>query len=378
MKEKRDYYEVLGVSRDASSDEIKKAFRRLAVKLHPDKNPEDHSAEEKFKEAAEAYEVLNDPSKRERYDRFGHAAPGGFPGAGAGGFGGMGGFEEIFRDLFDGPFGDIFGQQRRRRPTPQRGSDLRYNLEIDFEQAAFGTEVQIQVPKLQTCATCRGVGAKPGTEPTSCAQCHGSGSVGMRQGFFEIRRTCPRCQGQGRVIQHPCHECRGEGRVRRKKELTIHVPAGVDTGSRLRLNGEGEAGVGGGPPGDLYVVLMVREHPIFRRDGDDIYCEVPITMVQAALGDEIEVPTLDGPVKMKVPPGSQSGKVFRLRHRGVTSLNGSGRGDVLVSLLVEVPSKLSAKQKAILREFAEASGEESHPIGKGFLEKVKEIFSGTK
>jgi molecular chaperone DnaJ len=290
----------------------------------------------------------------------------------------MGGFEEIFRDLFDGPFGDIFGQQRSRRSAAQRGNDLRYNLEIDFDQAAFGTEVQIQVLKLQTCGTCGGVGAKPGTEPIACPQCRGVGSVGMRQGFFEIRRTCPGCQGRGRVIQHPCRECRGEGRVRQRKKLSINVPPGVDSGSRLRLNGEGEAGLKGGPPGDLYVVLMVRDHPIFQREGDDVYCEVPITMVQAALGDEIEVPTLDGPVKMKIPAGSQSGKVFRLRNRGVASLNGSGRGDALVNILVEVPRKLSAKQKAILRQFAEASGADSHPIAKGFLEKVKEIFSGDK
>lgn len=374
---KRDYYEVLGISRDASPEKIKKAFRKLALKLHPDKNPDNKNAEEKFKEAAEAYEVLSDPSRRGRYDQFGHAAPGGFrgAGAGAGGFSGVGNFDDVLRDLFDGPFGDIFGGGRRRRSAAQRGNDLRYNLEIDFEQAAFGGTVQIRVPRLTTCATCDGMGTRPGTEPSHCSQCGGSGSVTMRQGFFEIRRTCPRCQGQGRVITDPCKTCRGQGRVQENRVLSVHIPAGVDTGSRLRLNGEGEAGVGGGPPGDLYVVLGVRKHPLFEREGTNVICEVPVSMVQAALGAEIEVPTLDGPVKMKVPAGTQTGRLFRLRHRGIVSLNGGGRGDQLVGVLVETPGKLTARQKDLLRQFAEVSRAETNPIGKGFFEKVKGIFS---
>ena len=373
MNEKRDYYAVLGVSREASQEEIKKAFRKLALKLHPDKNPDDAQAEEQFKEAAEAYQVLSEPSKRSQYDQFGHAAPGSF--GGGGGFSGMGGFEDIFRDLFDGPFGDIFGTHRRGRSTAQRGNDLRYNLEIDFEKAVFGGEVQIEIPRLSSCKTCEGVGARPGTEPTPCRSCNGTGTVSVRQGFFEIRRTCPHCQGQGRVILDPCDECRGQGRVEVRKKLSLRIPQGVDTGSRLRLTGEGEVGVGGGPPGDLYVVLMVREHPIFQREGADVFCQVPITMVQAALGDEIQVPTLDGAVKLKVPPGTQTGKVFRMRNRGIASLNGGGRGDEMVNILVEVPTKLNAKQRQILKEFAKISGEETHPIGKGFLERVKELFS---
>ncbi|MFQ5457635.1 MAG: molecular chaperone DnaJ [Myxococcota bacterium] len=376
MSEKRDYYDVLGVPRDASPEDIKKAFRKLALKLHPDKNPGDKAAEEKFKEAAEAYEVLSESSRRARYDQFGHRAPGGFGAAGAGGFSGAGNFEDILRDLFDGPFGDIFGGGRRPRSAAQRGNDLRYNLEIDFEQAAFGATVQIRVPKLVTCETCEGAGARPGTEPQACPQCGGAGSVVTRQGFFEIRRACPRCHGQGRVITDPCRKCRGQGRITEDKTLSVHIPPGVDTGSRLRLNGEGEAGVAGGPPGDLYVVLGVRAHPLFEREGTDVLCEVPISMVQAALGDEIEVPTLDGPVKMKVPAGAQSGRLFRLRHRGIASLNGGGRGDQLVAVLVEVPSKLNARQKDLLHQFDEASKAETNPIGRDFLEKVKGMFSG--
>jgi len=373
---KRDYYEVLGVERNASSEEVKKAFRKLAIRYHPDKNPEDRSAEEKFKEAAEAYEVLSDPQKRSQYDQFGHAMPGGGGTGGFGGFGDMRGFEGAFGDIFGDLFGEIFGGQRRGRARGQRGSDLRYNLEVDFRQAAFGGDATIRFPRLESCEACLGTGAKPGTQPVRCPQCQGAGSIGTRQGFFEIRRPCGRCQGQGRVIEEPCADCRGEGRVRRERSITIQIPAGVDNGSRLRLSGEGEPGQGGAPPGDLYVVLTVRDHPLFERHGGDILCEVPITFVQAALGDEIEVPSLEGPIKVKIPPGTQSGKILRLRGRGIPSLDGAGRGDELVRVLVEVPAKLTAKQKQILRQFAEASGQETNPIGKGFLEKMRDLFSG--
>ncbi len=376
MNGKRDYYEVLGVERNASPEEVKKSFRKLAIKYHPDKNPGDRPAEEKFKEAAEAYEVLSDPQKRAQYDQFGHAMPGGGGGAGAGGFGDTRGFEGAFGDIFGDLFGEIFGGQRRGRARGQRGSDLRYNLEIDFRQAAFGGDATIRFPRLVNCEACAGSGAKPGTQPVRCPQCQGTGSIGTRQGFFEIRRPCGRCQGQGRVIQDPCADCRGEGRVRSDRSITIQIPAGVDNGSRLRLTGEGESGLGGAPPGDLYVVLTVRDHPLFERQGGDILCEVPVTFVQAALGDEIEVPSLEGPIKVKVPPGTQSGKILRLRGRGIASLDGDGRGDELIRVLVEVPSKLSVKQKQILRQFAEASGQETNPIGKSFLEKMRDLFSG--
>lgn len=376
MNGKRDYYEVLGVERNASPEEVKKAFRKLAIRYHPDKNPGDRAAEERFKEGAEAYEVLGDPHKRAQYDQFGHAMPGGGAAGGFGGFGDMRGFEGAFGDIVGDLFGEIFGAQRRGRARSHRGSDLRYNLEIEFRQAAFGGEATVRFPRMESCETCGGTGARRGTQPVRCPQCQGAGSIGTRQGFFEIRRPCGRCQGQGRVIQEPCDDCGGEGRVRRERSLTIQIPAGVDSGSRLRLAGEGESGPGGGPPGDLYVVLGVRDHPLFERQGRDILCEVPITFVQAALGDEIEVPSLEGPIKMKIPPGTQGGKILRLRGRGIPSLDGDGRGDELVRVLVEVPAKLNAKQKQILRQFAEASGTETNPIGKSFLDKMRDLFSG--
>jgi molecular chaperone DnaJ len=368
---KRDYYQVLGVERTASAEEIKRAFRKLAVKYHPDRNPEDRASEEKFKEAAQAYEVLGDERKRAYYDQFGHP----MPGAGGGGFGDARGFEGAFGDIFGDLFGEIFGAPRGGRARSQRGNDLRYNLEIDFTAAAFGGEEQIEFTKLETCADCDGAGAKRGTQPVQCPQCHGTGAVSMRQGFFEIRRPCGRCQGRGRVIQDPCDACRGEGRVRRKRTLTIQIPAGVDNGSRLRLAREGEAGAAGGGPGDLYVVLTVRDHPLFQREGSDILCEVPITFVQAALGDDIEVPALEGPVKLKIPSGTQSGKVLKLKGRGIPSLDGDGRGDLLIRVIVEVPGRLNAKQKQILREFAEASGKETNPLGKSFFDKMKDLWS---
>lgn len=374
MNGKRDYYEVLGIPKNASQEEIKKAFRQLALKFHPDKNPGSKESEEKFKEAAEAYEVLGDPSKRAEYDQFGHTM--GSAAAGFGGFSGMGGFDGPLGDIFGDLFGEIFGQQRRARSRAQRGSDLRYNLDVDFKIAAFGGDVQIQVPRLQTCEHCKGSGAKPGTQPVVCPQCRGAGAIGMRQGFFEIRRPCGRCHGAGRVIQDPCSQCRGQGRMRHERTLSIHIPAGVDTGSRMRLAGEGESGMAGGPSGDLYVVISVRDHPLFERQDNDLICEVPVTFVQAALGDEIEVPSLEGPVKVKIPSGTQGGKVFRLRGRGMPSLNGGGRGELLVRILVEVPSKLSSRQKQLLRQFADASGEDTNPMGRGFLEKVKALFSG--
>jgi len=372
VKDKRDYYEILGVERNASAEEVKKAFRKLAIRHHPDKNPEDRAAEEKFKEAAEAYEVLSDPPKRAQYDQFGHAMPGG---GAAGGFGDMRGFEGAFGDIFGDLFGEIFGGQRRGRPRGERGSDLRYNLEIDFRQAAFGGEATVRFPRLENCEACGGTGARRGTQPVRCPQCQGTGSIGTRQGFLEIRRPCGRCQGQGRVIQDPCAECRGQGRVRQERSITIQIPAGVDTGSRLRLVGEGESGVGGESSGDLYVVLSVRAHPLFERQGNDILCEVPITFVQAAVGDEIEVPSLEGPIKLKIPPGTQGGKILRLRGRGIASLDGDGRGDELIRVLVEVPARLNTKQKQILRQFAEASGQDTNPIGRSFLDKMRDLFS---
>jgi molecular chaperone DnaJ len=365
---KRDYYEVLGVSRAASEEEIKKAYRKLALRYHPDKNPENRrDAEERFKELVEAYQVLSDGERRSLYDRFGHAA---FEQGGGAGFDFNAGFEDIIGDLF----GDFFGTGRGSRGRSRRGQDLRYELEIGFEEAAFGCEKTIEVPRLSACETCGGRGAKPGTTPRTCPQCRGSGQVRFQQGFFSIAKTCGHCNGQGTIIAHPCPTCGGGGVQRRTHQLSIKIPAGVDTGSRLKLRGEGESGPNAGAAGDLYVVLHVREHPLFVRDGTDVVCEVPVSFAQAALGVEIQVPTLDGPAKVKVPAGTQSGQAFRLKGRGIADLNGYGRGDEIVRIVVETPRKLSARQRELLEEFARLSGEEVHPLSQSFLEKVKAML----
>src|SRR3954468_17447195 len=368
---KRDYYEILGISRGTQGDEIKKAFRKLALQFHPDKNAGDKKAEEKFKELSEAYEVLSDPEKRARYDRFGHQAPGGFgPSPFDQGFGGAN-----INDIFEGIFGDIFGGGGRRgRSARSRGSDLRYNLEVSFTEAAFGTEAKVRIPRHKQCGTCHGSGAKAGTQPKTCPTCNGAGELRMTQGFFQISRTCGHCQGSGKVITDPCATCRGAGRVESESVLTVKVPPGVDTGTRLKLTGEGEPGERGGPPGDLYVVVHVQEHPIFIREDTEVICEVPISFTQAALGATIDVPTLDGKVKMKIPGGTQSGKVFRLRGKGIPHLNGYQGGDQHVRVTVEVPEKLTKKQKDLLEQFQAATGEDSHPQSKGFFDKVRELF----
>ena len=367
--QKRDYYEVLGVSRTASPQELKSAFRKLAIQYHPDKNDGDKAAEEKFKECSEAYEVLADPDKRARYDRFGHQAPGGFgPSPFEAGF--TGNINDIFGDIF----GEIFGQRRRGGGGKARGSDLRYNLEVSFTEAAFGSEAKVKIPRHKQCGVCHGLGSKPGTSAKTCPTCHGSGELRMTQGFFQISRTCGHCAGSGKVITDPCTTCRGAGKVETESVLTVKVPPGVDTGTRLKLTGEGEPGERGGPPGDLYVVVHVQEHPIFIREDTEVICEVPISFTQAALGASIEVPTLDGKVKMKIPSGTQSGKVFRLKGKGIPHLNGYQRGDQHVRVTVEVPEKLTKKQRELLEQFASLAGEDAHPQSKSFIEKVRELF----
>jgi molecular chaperone DnaJ len=366
---KRDYYDVLGVSRSASDEELKKAYRKLALRYHPDKNPGDREAEERFKEIGEAYAILCDVGRRAQYDRFGHAA---FEQGGLGGFDFSAGFEDILGDLF----GDFFGTGRGRggRTRSRRGQDLQYQLELSFEEAAHGCEKTLSIPRLTACATCGATGAKPGTKPTVCSQCRGSGQIRFQQGFFAIAKTCGTCAGQGTVISSPCADCEGAGARRRTHTLNVRVPAGVDSGSRLKLRGEGETGGNGGQPGDLYVLIRVAAHPIFARDGVDVVCEVPVSVVQAALGTKLEIPTLDGPRKLDVPPGTQSGHLFRLRGLGVPDLNGYGRGDQVVRLTVETPRKLSVRQRELLEEFARISGEEVHPMSKSFLEKVKSLL----
>jgi molecular chaperone DnaJ len=366
---KRDYYEVLGVGRDAGAEEIKKAYRKIALKSHPDRHPGDKAAEDRFKEASEAYQILCDPERRAQYDRFGHAAF-----EQAAGFGGFdfssGGFEEIFGDIF----GDFFGGPRRGRSRTRRGEDLRYDLEITFEEAVFGVEKTVRVPRLAACEDCKGSGSKNGTPRETCSACRGSGQLRFQQGLFSIAKTCGQCQGQGTVLRDPCRTCGGAGAVRTQHTLSVSIPAGVDTGSRLKLRGEGETGLNGGTPGDLYVVLHVREHPLFRREGNDVICDVPIGFPQAALGGEIDVPTPHGKVKMKIPAGTQSGNVFRLKGKGAPDVRGYGHGDALVQVVVETPKKLNARQRELLEEFARLSGEEVHPISKGFFDKVKEMF----
>jgi molecular chaperone DnaJ len=368
--EKRDYYEILGIHRNASEIEIKKAFRKLALQHHPDKNPGDMSAEERFKEVTEAYEVLSDPQKRAQYDQFGHAGVGGGSGFHSGGFGAGSPFGDIFSDIF----GDIFGGGRQRG-RGRHGDDLQYNMEISFEEAAFGVENKIDIPYAKRCDACGGSGAKPGSDPKTCPTCRGAGQVRFQQGLFAMSRTCSHCNGEGRVVDNPCLTCHGSGNVRDRKKLSVKVPPGVETGNRLKLAGEGGQGTKGGPNGDLYVLLTVRDHPIFSRDGNDVVCEIPISFTQAALGCEIEVPSLDGKLSLKIPEGTQSAKSFRMRGKGIPSLQGYGRGDQLVVIRVETPVDLTRRQKELLEEFAQISGESTQPMRKRFFDKVKEILS---
>lgn len=369
MSSKKDYYELLGVGRNASEDEIKKTYRKLALQHHPDRNPGDKQAEEKFKEVSEAYSVLSDPQKRAQYDQFGHAAFGeGGPFAGGADFSGS--FEDIFGDIF----GEFFGGSTGRGRGRARGEDLRYNLTLKFEEAVSGTEKRIKIPRHGTCEICRGSGAKAGTAPQTCPTCRGRGQVSFQQGFFSVSRTCNQCHGQGTIIKDPCGTCSGAGRVRTLHTLSVKIPGGVDTGSRLKLRSEGETGPAGGTPGDLYVVIHVEPHPIFVRDNLDIVCDVPISFAQAALGSEIDVPTLEGKVKMKIPPGTQSGKVFRMKGKGVKDFQGYHQGDQHVRVTVETPTRLTARQKDLLKEFAALGGEEVNPLAKGFVDKMKELF----
>lgn len=374
---KRDYYEVLGVEKGASDEEIKKAYRKLAIKYHPDKNPGDKAAEEKFKELGEAYEILSSPDKRAAYNQYGHAA---FDRrSGGGGFGQGGGFHDpfdIFREVFGGGsiFEDFFGGGRGDPSQPHRGEDLRYDMEITFEEAAHGCEKEISVTKLETCDICSGSGAEAGARARTCGTCGGRGQVISSRGIFSIAQPCPNCQGAGRVIDKPCKGCRGTGRREKASKIKLRIPAGVDSGSRLRSAGNGEAGFRGGPAGDLYVILHVRPHEFFQRDGDDLLCEVPISFVQAALGAEVEVPTLDGKAVIKIPAGTQPNSMFRLKGHGVKNIQGYGHGDLHVRINVEVPTHLTSAQKAKLMEFSElCSGKES-PISQSFFEKARKLF----
>jgi molecular chaperone DnaJ len=368
---KRDYYEVLGVNRDASEEDVKKSYRKLAMKWHPDRNPDNPKAEEHFKEAKEAYEVLSDGQKRAAYDQFGHAGvEQSAAGAGAAGFGG-------FADAFGDIFGDIFGGGRGRSGV-YRGADLRYNLEIGLEEAARGTETRIRIPAMEECGTCHGSGAKPGTSPTTCTTCQGHGQVRMQQGFFSIQQTCPKCHGSGKIVTSPCATCGGAGRIKQHKTLSVKIPAGVDEGDRIRLSGEGEAGVNGGPTGDLYVVIHLKPHPVFTRDHNDLHCEMPVSYSAAALGGDIEIPTLDGYAKIKVPGGTQSGQMFRLRGKGIRGVRSSGHGDLICHVAIETPVNLTSRQKELLQELEAINlkgGGKHNPRAKSWMEKVKEFFA---
>ena len=376
---KRDYYEVLGVAHNASEADLKKAYRRLAMKFHPDRNPDDKSAEAKFKEAKEAYEILSDPQKRTAYDQFGHAGvdTSAAAGAGASGFRGSANFSDIFDDVF----GDIFGGGRAGRSHVYRGADLRYDLDLSLEEAVQGTTVKVRIPTKVKCETCNGSGAKKGTNPVTCTTCGGQGQVRVQQGFFSIQQTCPRCKGAGKMITDPCPACRGQGRIQETKTLSVKIPAGVDTGDRIRLANEGEAGESGGPAGDLYVQIRVKPHPIFTREGSHLHCEMPISFVTAALGGELDVPTLSGRVKLKIPAETQTGKVFRLRGKGVQSVHGGSTGDLLCKVVVETPVGLGRKQKELLNEFEKTlqEGKEKHnPRTNSWLDGVKKFFEDLK
>lgn len=370
---KRDFYEVLGVSRDVNEADLKKAYRRLAMKYHPDRNTDNPEAEEKFKESKEAYDVLSDAQKRAAYDQFGHAGVDPSMGGGAGDFG----------DIFGDVFGDIFGGGRGRggRNRAYRGSDLRYNLELSLEDAVFGTEIDIRVPTLETCSSCSGSGAKKGTTPTTCSTCGGVGQVRMQQGFFSVQQTCPNCRGQGKTVTDPCPDCNGQGRRQKHKTLSVKIPAGVDNGDRIRLAGEGEAGENAGPTGDLYVQVQVKPHSIFKRDDNDLLCEMPISVVTATLGGELEVPTLKGRLKLKIPAETQSGSLFRMRGKGVKPVRGGATGDLLCRITVETPVKLSSRQKELLREFEKSiqeDGKQHSPQSASWMDRVKRFFDDVK
>lgn len=374
---KADYYELLGVARGASADDIKKAFRKLAMKWHPDKNPGDAEAEKKFKEINEAYSVLSDDDKRAAYDRYGHAA---FEGGGGPGGPGARGFDfgSSFADVFDDLFGEFMGRggQRGGGNGAMRGSDLRFNMEISLDEAFKGKKTQIRVPSTISCEACDGSGAAPGSKPTTCPTCQGAGKVRAAQGFFTVERTCPTCQGAGRIIKEPCKSCGGHGRVSKEKTLSVNVPQGVEDGTRIRLAGEGEAGLRGGPPGDLYIFLTVTPHALFRRDGANLFCRVPIPMVTAAMGGNIEVPTIDGSrARVAIPAGTQTGRQFRLKGKGMPALRGGAIGDLYINAVVETPMNLTAKQKELLKEFEKAGGKGTSPESEGFFAKVKELWN---
>ena len=370
---KRDYYDILGVSKSATDDELKKAYRKLAMKHHPDRNPDSPEAEARFKEAKEAYEMLSDPARREAYDRYGHAGVDPNAGGFAGGQG-FGGFADVFGDIF----GDIFGGQRGGgggRSQVYRGADLRYAMEITLEQAAAGHTTEIRVPGWEHCETCHGSGAKPGTQPTVCKSCGGQGAVRVQQGFFSIQQTCPTCRGSGKVIPDPCTACDGIGRIKKSKTLEVKVPAGIDDGMRIRSTGNGEPGINGGPPGDLYVEIRVKEHPVFQRDGDDLHCEVPVSMTTAALGGNVEIPTLDGGAEIELPEGTQTGKQFRLRGKGIRGLRSSYPGDLYAHVVVETPVRLTERQKELIRELDASLADPKHsPQTRNWMDRVKEFF----